>query len=101
MAKTWKGYWETQLGQIEKGLSHWRENGSARVRLQGLRDQTVRKDLYTCVTVTVHGAVRGGGQWHRLTLAQVIAPLLRKGESLKLCIRGIGTPDDYLDFISA
>jgi len=99
VARTWKEYWVTQLEQIEQGLLRWRKVGSARVRLKYLRDQTARKDLYTCVTVTMHGAVTGGGQRHRLALAQVVAPLLEKGESVRLCIRGKDTPDDYLEFL--
>jgi len=99
MTRTWKEYWVSQLKQIEQGLLQWRKVGTARVRLSGLGDQTIRKDLYTCVTVTMHGAVTGGGQWHRFTLAQVVAPLLQKGESVRLCIRGDDTFDDYLEFL--
>jgi hypothetical protein len=98
MTKTWKEYWNAQIAQIEKGLLQWRETGFAKVKLQGLRNQTTRQDLYTCVTVTTHGAGIGGGQAHKLALAQTIAALLKKDESVKLCISGKGKQDDYLEF---
>ena len=100
MTQTWNEYWKTQLGQVEQGLAQWRRDGFATVQLYKLRSQSTRKDLYTCVTVSVHGVIAGGGQRHRLALSQVVAPLLHEGECVKLCIRGEDTHDDHLEFFS-
>ena len=101
MASKWQEYWNTQLEQIERGLSKWRNEGFARAPLENLRDVSTRTDLYgASVTVTSHGPIKGDGQRHRLELGKVIAQLLEKGETVTVRIRGKDSSDDYLEFSS-
>jgi len=83
---------------IEQGLTQWRAEGISKVKLYNLREQSSREDLYGCVNVTINGAGKGGGQRHQLALAQVVAPLLEDGESIRLCISKYGL-DDCLEFL--
>ena len=98
MSGKWNRYWSMQAGQIQQGFSQWRKSGHARVQLQNLRSITNRADLYSCVTVTVHGPNSNvGGKQHMLDLARVVAPMVRPGESVKVCIVRDGN-NDYLEF---
>lgn len=104
MSIPWRDYWGMHDEQIRDGLSKWRQRGFARVSLKHLRNQLapsgqVRRDLYSCVTVTIHGALSGvSGKRHMETLAQVIAPLLKEGENPRVCTKGKGSAGDYLEF---
>jgi hypothetical protein len=99
MAGKWQAYWNSQLQQIERGLSEWRQGGFARVPLMNLKDVSSRGDLYgASVTVASYGPIKGGGQRHRLELALVIAQLLEKGEIVRVRIRGGESSADYLEF---
>lgn len=99
MPSKWYDYWSRQvLQQINLGISQWRQSGHTRVQLQGLRNLTSRKDLYSCVTVTVHGPSGNiGGKQHMLDLSRVLSPMLRSMETVKICIVQ-DTGNDYLEF---
>lgn len=97
MVSKWRKYWDTQCENIEQGLSEWRQSGSARLELQNLESVSSRKDLYSGgVTVTPTGRQRGGGQRHTAELATMVAPLLRKGECVRLRIEGKESSADHL-----
>ena len=99
MTQSWKEYWNSQSAGINQGLTDWRTKCQSRVQLFGLRKQSSREDLHGCVSVTIHGASKGGGQRHKLALAQVVAPLLKEGERVRLCIHEDGL-DDFLEFFN-
>lgn len=104
MTVPWKTYWELHDEQIRSGISKWRKHGFARVALRDLRLQLApsgspRNDLYACVKVYIHGVRSGAsGRRHLEALAQYVAPLLKEGDTLTLCIKGRDSATDCLEF---
>jgi len=98
MAGKWYNYW-ANLGQsIQNELAQWKQSGQAIVQLPGLTKVSKRADLYSCVTITIHGpSANVGGKQHMLDLARTIAPMLNSGEIVRVCIVNKNN-QDYLEF---
>jgi len=98
MAGKWQTYWRNLSSQIQQGLTQYRQSGRALIPLSGLRNISTRLDLYSCVTVSVHGPSSNvAGKQHMLDLSRVIAPLLSPEEPIRACIINRNN-QDYLEF---
>lgn len=98
MAGKWHNYWANLSQPIQNGLVQWRQSGQAIVQLSGLTNVSKRADLYSCVTITIHGpSANVGGKQHMLDLARIIAPMLNPGETVRACIVN-KNKQDYLLF---
>jgi len=98
MAGKWQNYWSGLSALIQNGLMHWRKSGRAIVNLPSLKNISTRNDLYSCVTITIHGPSSNvAGKQHMLDLARTISPMLHSGETVCVCIVNRNN-QDYLEF---